>query len=90
MGSKNASRLQDLLLNQVRKSRIKVSIYLLNGVRLQGKVRSFDLYTILIEDGKQQTLVYKHSITTIIPSERVDLDYQSSEEEEEQEENYNA
>ncbi len=89
MGSKNASKLQDILLNQVRKAKIKVSIYLLNGVRLQGKVRSFDLYTILIEDGKQQTLVYKHSITTIIPSERIDIDYQSDNEEEEMEENYN-
>ncbi len=88
MGSKNAARLQDLMLNQIRKSKVKVSIYLLNGVRLQGKVRSFDLYTILIEDGKQQTLVYKHSITTIIPAERIELNFNEIDEEEE--ENYNV
>jgi host factor-I protein len=89
MGSKNAAKLQDAMLNQLRKSKVKVSIYLLNGVRLQGKVRSFDLYTILIEDGKQQTLVYKHSITTIIPAERLDLNLASIEDDEEDDENYN-
>jgi len=89
MGSKNAAKLQDAMLNQLRKSKVKVSIYLLNGVRLQGKVRSFDLYTILIEDGKQQTLVYKHSITTIIPAERLDLNLASIEDYEEDDENYN-
>jgi len=89
MGSKNAAKLQDAMLNQLRKSKVKVSIYLLNGVRLQGKVRSFDLYTILIEDGKQQTLVYKHSITTIIPAERLDLNLASMEDDEEDDENYN-
>jgi host factor-I protein len=89
MGSKNAAKLQDAMLNQLRKSKVKVSIYLLNGVRLQGKVRSFDLYTILIEDGKQQTLVYKHSITTIIPAERLDLNLASVEDDEEDDENYN-
>ncbi len=67
-------KLQELMLNQLRKQRIKVSVYLVNGVRLQGKIRSFDTFTILIEDGKQQTLVYKHSITTIIPQEYVELD----------------
>ena len=67
-------KLQELMLNQLRKQRIKVSVYLVNGVRLQGKIRSFDTFTILIEDGKQQTLVYKHSITTIILQEYVELD----------------
>lgn len=88
MGSKDVAKLQDMMLNQIRKSKVKVSIYLLNGVRLQGKIKSFDLYTILIEDGKQQTLVYKHSITTIIPAEHIDLNL--SEVGEDEEENYNS
>lgn len=64
-----AYRLQEAFLNTARKRRVKVTIYLINGVRLQGRIRSFDLYTILMEDGRQQTLVYKHAITTIIPAE---------------------
>jgi host factor-I protein len=69
-------KLQESFLNTARKRRVKVTIYLVNGVRLQGRVRSFDLYTILIEDGKQQTLVYKHAITTIIPVEKLEIEFE--------------
>jgi host factor-I protein len=69
-------KLQESFLNTVRKRRVKVSIYIVNGVRLQGRVRSFDLYTILLEDGRQQTLIYKHAITTIIPHEHVEIEFQ--------------
>ncbi|RLJ70346.1 RNA-binding protein Hfq [Hydrogenivirga caldilitoris] len=69
-------KLQESFLNTARKRKVKVSIYLVNGVRLQGKVRSFDMFTILLEDGKQQTLVYKHAITTIIPHERLDIEFE--------------
>ncbi|MCS6998417.1 MAG: RNA chaperone Hfq [Aquificaceae bacterium] len=71
-----AYKLQEAFLNTARKRRVKVTIYLINGVRLQGRVRSFDLYTILIEDGRQQTLVYKHAITTIIPAERMEIEFE--------------
>ncbi len=71
-----AYKLQEAFLNTARKRRVKVTIYLLNGVRLQGRIRSFDLYTILIEDGRQQTLVYKHAITTIIPAERMEIEFE--------------
>ncbi len=71
-----AYKLQEAFLNTARKRRVKVTIYLVNGVRLQGRIRSFDLYTILIEDGRQQTLVYKHAITTIIPSERMEIEFE--------------
>lgn len=69
-------KLQESFLNTARKRRVKVTIYLVNGVRLQGRVRSFDLYTILIEDGRQQTLVYKHAITTIIPAEKLEIEFE--------------
>jgi len=71
-----AYRLQEVFLNTARKRRVKVTIYLINGVRLQGRIRSFDLYTILMEDGRQQTLVYKHAITTIIPAERMEIEFE--------------
>jgi len=77
-------KLQETFLNTARKQRIKVSIYLVNGIRLQGKIRSFDTYTILLDDGRNQTLVFKHAITTIIPSERIELKFLGGGEEQEQ------
>ena len=71
-----AYKLQEAFLNTARKRRVRVTIYLINGVRLQGRVRSFDIYTILIEDGRQQTLVYKHAITTIIPAEKMEIEFE--------------
>lgn len=71
-----AYKLQEAFLNTARKRRVKVTIYLVNGVRLQGRIKSFDIFTILIEDGRQQTLVYKHAITTIIPAERMEIEFE--------------
>lgn len=69
-------KLQESFLNTARKRKVKVSVYLVNGVRLQGKVRSFDTFTILLEDGRQQTLIYKHAVTTIIPHERLEIEFE--------------
>ena len=71
-----AYKLQEAFLNSARKKRVKLTVYLINGVRLQGKIKSFDLYTMLLEDGRQQTLVYKHAITTIIPAERLEIEFE--------------
>jgi len=68
--------LQESFLNTARKTRVKLTIYLINGVRIQGKIRSFDTFTILVEDGRQQTLVYKHAISTIVPSERLQIEFE--------------
>ncbi|MEO2153149.1 MAG: RNA chaperone Hfq [Aquificae bacterium] len=68
-------KLQETFLNTARKQKIRVSIYLVNGIRLQGRIRSFDTYTILLDDGRNQTLVFKHAITTIIPQERIELKF---------------
>lgn len=71
-----AYKLQEAFLNTARKRKVKVTIYLINGVRLQGRIKSFDIYTILMEEGRQQTLVYKHAITTIIPAERMEIEFE--------------
>ncbi|MEN3033783.1 MAG: RNA chaperone Hfq [Aquificaceae bacterium] len=68
--------LQEAFLNSARKRRVKTTIYLVNGVRLQGRIKSFDIFTILIEEGRQQTLVYKHAITTVIPMERLEIEFE--------------
>lgn len=65
--SKNQLNLQDAFLNQVRKDKILVTIYLVNGFQIKGMVKGFDNFTVIVElDGRQQ-LVYKHAISTISP-----------------------
>ena len=64
--------LQDIFLNQVRKENISVTIYLIGGVQLRGMVRGFDAFTILLDSvGKPTQLVYKHAVTSIVPSRPV-------------------
>ena len=65
--------LQDPFLNALRRERIPVSIYLVNGIKLQGKVQSFDQFVILLENTVNQ-MVYKHAISTVVPSRPVTLD----------------
>mgnify|MGYP003571087018 CR=1 FL=1 len=64
--------LQDPFLNALRKERIPVSIYLVNGIKLQGQVESFDQFVILLKNSVSQ-LVYKHAVSTIVPSRNVKL-----------------
>jgi len=65
--SKNQFNLQDAFLNQVRKDKILVTIFLVNGFQIKGLVRGFDNFTVVVElDGRQQ-LVYKHAISTVAP-----------------------
>ena len=65
--------LQDLFLNQTRKDRQSVTLFLMNGFQMRGIVRGFDSFTVVLEtDGKQQ-LIYKHAISTVIPSKPVEL-----------------
>jgi host factor-I protein len=64
--------LQDTFLNQARKENIGVTIYLVNGVQLRGIVRGFDAFTVLLDTpGKATQLVYKHSITSIVPARNI-------------------
>lgn len=64
--------LQDPFLNALRKEHIPVSIYLVNGIKLQGKVDSFDQYVIMLKNTISQ-MVYKHAISTIVPARQVRL-----------------
>ena len=59
--------LQDVFLNQARKDRIPVTIYLTNGFQFKGIVRGFDNYVVIMDCDGKQNLVYKHAISTIIP-----------------------
>ena len=82
---KEKQNLQDRLLNFLRKKRIEAKMYLVNGFQVKGFIKSFDNYTVLIESGKQQNMVYKHAISTIIPTEYVKLSEISEVEESEEE-----
>jgi host factor-I protein len=62
--------LQDPFLNALRKEHVQVSIYLVNGIKLQGQVDSFDQYVILLKNTVTQ-MVYKHAISTIVPARAV-------------------
>ena len=65
--------LQDAFLNQVRKEKNSVTVFLINGVKLQGVITWFDNFCILLRRDGQSQLVYKHAISTIMPSQAVSL-----------------
>ncbi|MBT71682.1 MAG: RNA chaperone Hfq [Gammaproteobacteria bacterium] len=67
--------LQDPFLNVLRKERIPVSIYLVSGIKLQGQVESFDQFVILLKSAVSQ-MVYKHAISTVVPSRMVKVPIQ--------------
>lgn len=62
--------LQDPFLNALRKERVPVSIYLVNGIKLQGQIESFDQFVILLKNAVSQ-MVYKHAVSTIVPVRNV-------------------
>ena len=65
--------LQDSFLNQLRKSKISVTIFLINGVKLQGVITWFDNFCLLLRRDGQSQLVYKHAISTIMPASSVTM-----------------
>ncbi len=66
--------LQDIFLNQARRDRSVVTMFLMNGFQLHGTVKGFDSFTVVLDsDGKQQ-LIYKHAISTIVPPRPIPLD----------------
>ncbi len=66
--------LQDVFLNQLRRDRLSVTVFLMNGFQMHGIIRSFDGFTVVLDtDGKQQ-LIYKHAISTIIPPKPLSLE----------------
>ena len=70
--------LQEPFLNALRKERTPVSIFLVNGIKLQGQIESFDQFVILLKNSVSQ-MVYKHAVSTIVPSKPVKLDFEKTE-----------
>ena len=64
--------LQDPFLNALRKERIPVSIFLVNGIKLQGQIESFDQFVVLLKNNVSQ-MIYKHAISTVVPARNVKL-----------------
>lgn len=72
-----SQNIQDVMLNQIRREKQTVTFFLMNGFQMRGIVRSFDNFVVVLEtDGKQQ-MIYKHAISTIVPSTQVDLNENS-------------
>jgi host factor-I protein len=67
--------IQDTYLNQLRKEKMPVVIYLTNGVRLKGVIKGFDNFVILLKENAQ-SLIYKHAVSTIVPERDVELDFE--------------
>lgn len=68
-----AQNIQDTLLNQIRKEKQTVTFFLMNGFQLKGVVKSFDNFVVILETDGRQQMIYKHAISTIVPSTHVDL-----------------
>jgi host factor-I protein len=64
--SKPAQNIQDSFLNTARKERANITIYLLSGVKLTGRIRSFDKYSVVLEANGQEQLIFKHAISTLV------------------------
>lgn len=71
MDNKPAQNIQDTFLNTVRKDKTPITIYLVSGVKLTGKIRSFDKYSVLLENNSQEQLIFKHAISTVVSARSV-------------------
>lgn len=68
-----SQNVQDVLLNSLRKNKTPVTIYLANGVKLQGMITGFDNFSVVLRRGPQMQLIYKHAMATVVPAEPVRL-----------------
>lgn len=66
MEGKPAQNIQDSFLNTARKDKSVITIYLLSGVKLSGRIRSFDKYSVVLETNNQEQLIFKHAISTVV------------------------
>ena len=66
--------LQDSFLNQLRKDKSNVTMFLMNGFQLHGIIRSFDGFTVILDSEGKQQLIYKHAISTIVPPKSIDFE----------------
>ncbi len=75
MANSKSQGLQDNYLNQLRKEKMPVVVYLTNGVRLKGVIKGFDNFVILLKEVSQQ-LIYKHAVSTIVPERDLDIRFE--------------
>ena len=80
MATEKSHNLQEIFLNSVRKDHIAVTVFLVNGVKLQGIITWFDNFSLLLKRDQHVQLVYKHAISTIMPAVPVNLDVEPREE----------
>lgn len=73
MSQQRGQALQDPFLNTLRKEHVPVSIFLVNGIKLQGQIESFDQFVVLLRNSVSQ-MIYKHAISTVVPSRAVKLE----------------
>ena len=79
MATEKSHNLQEIFLNSVRKDHIAVTVFLVNGVKLQGIITWFDNFCLLLKRDQHVQLVYKHAISTIMPAVPVNLDVETRE-----------
>ena len=71
MENKPAQNIQESFLNTARKERSNITIYLLSGVKLTGRIRSFDKYSVVLETNNQEQLIFKHAISTVVTTRAI-------------------
>lgn len=78
MSQQKGQALQDPFLNTLRKEHVPVSIFLVNGIKLQGQIESFDQFVVLLKNSVSQ-MIYKHAISTVVPNRPVKFQFESGE-----------
>jgi host factor-I protein len=73
MSQKQQQNLQDIFLNACRKQKVQVTVYLNNGVKLQGMITGFDNFSIILRRSTQTQLVYKHGVATVVPQHPIQM-----------------
>jgi host factor-I protein len=73
LAAQSTSALQEMFLKHLRDNRVEVTIFLANGIRLQGQIRSFDAFTVQLVRGTGTQVIYKHAISAIYPAEPIQL-----------------
>lgn len=77
METKPAQNIQDSFLNNARKDKIVLTIYLMSGVKLSGRIKSFDKYSLVLETNNQEQLIFKHAISTVV-TQKISHSYSSA------------
>ena len=75
---KPAQNIQDSFLNTARKDKSNITIYLLSGVKLTGRIRSFDKYSVVLETNNQEQLIFKHAISTVVMAKGAHIPHERS------------